>query len=57
MTRKPLKLPTAAVLEMAKVATARLGALSKDPQVREEAVHVADALQRLMRAIRESKPR
>ncbi len=57
MTRKPLKLPTDAVLQLAKTATERLGALSKDPTVRQEALNVTDALQRLMRAVRESKPR
>ena len=57
MTRKPLKLPTDAVLQLAKIATERLGALSKDPAVRQEALNVTDALQRLMRAVRESKPR
>lgn len=57
MTRKQLKLPTDAVLKLAKTATERLGALSKDPTVRQEALNVTDALQRLMRAVRESKPR
>ncbi|WP_181391956.1 hypothetical protein [Deinococcus irradiatisoli] len=57
MTRKPLKLPTAAVLKLAKDAAERLGSLSKDPQVRQEALNVTDALQRLLRAVREAKPR
>lgn len=57
MPKIPIKLPTAAVLKLAQGATERLGTLSKDPKVREEALNVTDALQRLMRAVRDSRPR
>ena len=57
MTRTPLKLPTQAVLELARDAAERLAALSKDPAVRQEAANVADAVQKLMKAVRDSRPR
>ncbi len=57
MTKTPIRLPTAAVLKLARDAAERLGSLSKDPAVRQEALNVTDALQRLLRAVRDSKPR
>ena len=57
MARSPLKLPTQAVLNLAKDAAQRLGTLSQDPQVRREAANVAQAVQRLLAAVRDSKPR
>lgn len=57
MTRKSIRLPTAAALKLARDAAERLGSLSKDPTVRQEALNVTDALQRLLRAVKGSKPR
>lgn len=51
------RLPTTAVLNLAKLAATRLGALSKDPAVRSEALNVAQSLQKLMQAIRVSGQR
>ncbi len=56
MARSPLKLPTQAALNLAKDTAQRLGTLSQDPQVRREAANVAQAVQRLLAAVRDSKP-
>jgi hypothetical protein len=56
-TPKATRLPTTAVLNLAKAAATRLGALSKDPAVRAEALNVAQALQKLMQAIKASGQR
>ena len=57
MTKTSVKRPTTAVLKLAQGVAERLGTLSKDPRVRQEALNVTAAVQRLLRAVRDSRPR
>lgn len=53
-TPRRFLIPTEALLRAARSAAERLTHLSRDPEVRREAAHVAQATSRLLTAIRRS---